>query len=278
MNTGLIASLPDTCDGKEQEAFEAWASAEKMNMQIHPLHYLFLNGETYAARQAWKAAILYCRKQVEAAGASPVQRLDSSATEQGAKTQADAHLRALLRYTENFYGSAIEHGMKAGPTADAISHVERAAKALHQLVHTWAEVSASRASPVQPKRTPTYSSTQATMCAGCGEHKHTPLRIDAMGGYVCLTCIDQKLGSLLGEFGYPDAQPSQAGELSDEEAAALLRFNETCEDGEGYDVPSPMMARLSQIGVTGRKYGSLYFITECGNRAIAAINAKESGK
>jgi len=50
----------------------------------------------------------------------------------------------------------------------------------------------------------TYASTQATMCASCGAHKHTPLRIDAMGGYVCLTCIDRKLGSLLGEFGYPE--------------------------------------------------------------------------
>lgn len=53
----------------------------------------------------------------------------------------------------------------------------------------------------------TYASTQATNCASCGEHKHTPLRIDAMGGYVCLTCIDKKLGGILGEFGYaPDAE------------------------------------------------------------------------
>lgn len=52
----------------------------------------------------------------------------------------------------------------------------------------------------------TYSSTQATNCAGCGEHKHTPLRIDAMGGYICLTCIDKKLGTVLGEFGYPAPQ------------------------------------------------------------------------
>lgn len=49
---------------------------------------------------------------------------------------------------------------------------------------------------------PTNISHQATKCASCGNHKHTPLRIDEMGGYVCLTCIDQKLGSLLGEFGY----------------------------------------------------------------------------
>ncbi|WP_164462647.1 MULTISPECIES: hypothetical protein [Burkholderia] len=39
----------------------------------------------------------------------------------------------------------------------------------------------------------TYASTQATNCASCGEHKHTPLRIDWMGGYVCLTCIDHEL-------------------------------------------------------------------------------------
>src|ERR1700741_473884 len=53
----------------------------------------------------------------------------------------------------------------------------------------------------------TYASSQATKCAGCLEYKHTPLRIDAMGGYVCLTCIDKKLGSLLGEFGYPAVAP-----------------------------------------------------------------------
>jgi len=55
----------------------------------------------------------------------------------------------------------------------------------------------------------TYSSTQATTCAGCLKHKHTPLRIDAMGGYVCLTCIEQKLGSLLGEFGHPEPATQQ---------------------------------------------------------------------
>lgn len=42
----------------------------------------------------------------------------------------------------------------------------------------------------------TYKSTQATNCAGCGKHKHTPLRNDEMGGYVCLTCIDKELTRL----------------------------------------------------------------------------------
>lgn len=39
----------------------------------------------------------------------------------------------------------------------------------------------------------TYQSTQETECAGCGKRKHTPLRRDEMGGYVCLTCIDKRL-------------------------------------------------------------------------------------
>ncbi len=58
-----------------------------------------------------------------------------------------------------------------------------------------------------------YASKQATTCAGCGEHKHTPLRIDAMGGYVCLTCIDKKLSTLLGEFGYEPAQAVDLGQF-----------------------------------------------------------------
>jgi hypothetical protein len=55
-------------------------------------------------------------------------------------------------------------------------------------------------------RTVTYSSTQATECAGCGQRKHTPLRRDEMGGYVCLTCIDQRLDELSG-IGSPMTEP-----------------------------------------------------------------------
>ena len=37
---------------------------------------------------------------------------------------------------------------------------------------------------------------QATQCAGCGAPVNTPLRNDAMGGYVCLTCINRELEKL----------------------------------------------------------------------------------
>lgn len=53
----------------------------------------------------------------------------------------------------------------------------------------------------------TYASDQATHCGGCGKHKHTPLRVDWMGGYVCLTCIDEKLEAL-----YEAAQAGQVPE------------------------------------------------------------------
>lgn len=41
-----------------------------------------------------------------------------------------------------------------------------------------------------------YHSSQHTICAVCGEDKHTPLRNDVMGGYVCMTCIDKELNRL----------------------------------------------------------------------------------
>lgn len=68
-------AAPSVCDGKEQDAFEAWATGEKFDMQCHPLHWLFLNGETYAARQGWKAAIEYCAAALQAAPTPAPQAL-----------------------------------------------------------------------------------------------------------------------------------------------------------------------------------------------------------
>lgn len=46
--------------------------------------------------------------------------------------------------------------------------------------------------------------------------------------------------------------------LTDEEKKAALRFCETCEDGEGYDVPKSMMKRLAQLGLVVHKGGGWY--------------------
>lgn len=60
-------AIPSVCDGKEQDEFEAWAQKEKYDMSQHPLHWLFLNERTYAARQGWKAALEYVERAIEQA-------------------------------------------------------------------------------------------------------------------------------------------------------------------------------------------------------------------
>lgn len=55
--------LSQDSNHQEQRAFEAWASSHGYVMHEHPLHYLFMDPKTDAARQGWKAALQYARKQ-----------------------------------------------------------------------------------------------------------------------------------------------------------------------------------------------------------------------
>lgn len=44
--------------------------------------------------------------------------------------------------------------------------------------------------------------------------------------------------------------------MTDAEKKAALRFCDTCDDDEGYDVPRPMMKRLETLGlVIDKKFG-----------------------
>lgn len=101
---------------------------------------------------------------------------------------------------------AFEDAVRAGKGCDvwpqAGDYESRTGRALVALYTRPAAPAPAPAPAPPPQAAYTYTSTQATTCAGCGKHKHTPLRIDAMGGYVCLTCIDKRLSGLLGEFGY----------------------------------------------------------------------------
>jgi hypothetical protein len=103
----------------------------------------------------------------------------------------------------------------------------------------------------QPEQKPTYTSTQSTNCAICGEHKHTPPRIDAMGGYVCLTCIDKKLGALLGEFGYAQ-QPEQREwvKLTDEEVRECYAHVKGVTVSEAVTLTS--VVRITQAKLKGK--------------------------
>lgn len=64
-------AVPSICDGKEQDAFEAWGAKQGMVMYTHPFHWLFLDAKTNAARNGWKGAIEYCRASLAAPQAAP---------------------------------------------------------------------------------------------------------------------------------------------------------------------------------------------------------------
>jgi len=63
--------VPTVCDGKEQDAFEAWAKGQGYDMACHPMHWLFLNERTYAARRGWEGALEYVKQQLAAATSAP---------------------------------------------------------------------------------------------------------------------------------------------------------------------------------------------------------------
>jgi hypothetical protein len=56
--------------------------------------------------------------------------------------------------------------------------------------------------------------------------------------------------------------------LNADELAALRRFDECAQDGEGYDVAPEMMARLAEIGVVRRLVGRYFKATEFGIRVL----------
>jgi hypothetical protein len=69
----------------------------------------------------------------------------------------------------------------------------------------------------------------------------------------------------------PEAEPVNNAFLTTPEMAAFNRFLETCEDGEGYDVPKSMMQRLAQIGVVRHLSRGIYSITEFGQSVIDPV-------
>jgi hypothetical protein len=109
-----------------------------------------------------------------------------------------APLRAIIPHT---YGDAVIEGVDLGDLEnhnwDNKTTEEQSAWLIEHLRTQLAESQAARLAAEEKVEGLTYKSTQATECAGCGVRKHTPLRRDEMGGYVCLTCIDRRLDALL---------------------------------------------------------------------------------
>jgi len=60
--------------------------------------------------------------------------------------------------------------------------------------------------------------------------------------------------------------------LTEDERKALGCFQETTDDGEGYDVPKQMMRRLAQIGVVHHASRGIYGITDFGHFVLDNTN------
>ncbi|HHN2149149.1 TPA: hypothetical protein ACRNYS_004963 [Pseudomonas aeruginosa] len=155
-------SVPDVCDSKEQNAFEDWASKEGMNMERHPLHWLFLDAKTYSARQGWKAALKYARNMLAAA---PVFRLSRSAL-------TEAQMRRL------YENSTETENERLG--FEAFARLIRRAEAVHQIAaapgkevpQAWLDVQAERRRQVEaegwtPEHDDEHSHGQMARASAC---------------------------------------------------------------------------------------------------------------
>ncbi|WP_153785312.1 hypothetical protein [Pseudomonas sp. EMN2] len=62
-------------------------------------------------------------------------------------------------------------------------------------------------------------------------------------------------------------------QLSDQQQADLLRFCETCDDGEAYDVPNERLASLAGVGVVRACGPNRFAITDAGVATIMSLRA-----
>jgi hypothetical protein len=65
-----------------------------------------------------------------------------------------------------------------------------------------------------------------------------------------------------------EQQPNAKPLYTDDDIKALRRFAETCEDGEGYDLPKVTMVRLARIGLVRRCTGNIYEVTDFGSSIL----------
>jgi len=102
--------FPSRCDGVEQDAFEDWAASEGYDMTTHPLHWLFLDERTSAARSGWAAGLIHAVKRIEATlDTNPVTVQDAARVPE---------IAALIDAAKHHAETLERHGLSGGPVAD----------------------------------------------------------------------------------------------------------------------------------------------------------------
>ena len=77
---------------------------------------------------------------------------------------------------------------------------------------------------------------------------------------------------------YLNAVRAEGGpSLQANDLKALMRFNDTCDDGEGYDIGDEAMNRLVELGLVAKERGKMRVITSFGMWVIAREQREESG-
>lgn len=117
-------ATPKACDGKEQFAFEAWAKRRGFDLTEHPLHYLFLDERTDAARDGWRSAIQYVQDQIRARG--PTDALAGKERGEVSKKVRDANKAKLklwdqaIKAAQAVYPDDYEYGITDSDMEKAI--------------------------------------------------------------------------------------------------------------------------------------------------------------
>jgi len=131
--SALAASSP-----AEVDAFEAWAQGQKYDMSTHPLHWLFLDERTYAARQGWKSALEFVQSLLatKPAAAKAVPQIVQEALDIAldlAIAEADHVHEAYKRYKRHKHDAADRDVETIKRAIDAINPA--APMALEQALH-----------------------------------------------------------------------------------------------------------------------------------------------
>lgn len=169
---------------------EALRTADWSNTPIGNKALIQAAIEHLEAQPSSATAAIECRLEVSEDTLKVIRGCLRAAEEDVEKLQARL---AESEKQEQLLATKLAMALDAAAKGDAVRH---AAGGMEMEIQELREKVAELQKELRSRWT--YASTQATNCAGCGEHKHTPLRVDWMGGYVCLTCIDEKLEELHG--------------------------------------------------------------------------------
>lgn len=240
--------LPKVCDGKEQDEFEAWARTENFDMTTHPLHWLFLNERTSAARNGWKAALEYVNRAALAAPA-PAQAagVDIPTWQQRCDWQSSEPATKLMVEAMKAEIAELRAALAATPSEEA--DLRASLKQLNDSTHR------------ERERLMAHIHRLETALWKFGAPGEEALQAARKG----IATPSEGVGA-------------DDGWLLPDDLAALQRFHECATDFDsgGHDVPKAQVARLVEIGVLRSIGFGRHMVTSFGDYVLGQASASHA--